>query len=142
MDYDLLTFGLAFAGYLLLCSEVVLRAGGRAVPGSSLLLAAVVATHVACVWSFRFGGSFDLAYSGREPGFFLFHGALLLIVTAPFVERRWTDRLLGVAFVIVSLGAIGASFKYEVVSILRLPVVAACLATGVAAPLGYRQRHR
>lgn len=124
VDADLATFSLALVGYALLGLDLALRMHGRRPRGLSAATALVVLVHVVMVWHFRFGWSFNEAFVDRTGGFVMFHGALLLILIAPFVEPPTTLRLVVLAFAVVSLGAITASFKYEVVHWLRLPVIA------------------
>lgn len=112
---NLITFGLAFVAYLFLCTAALTRRRDLAIA-----TAVVAAAHVACVWIFRspkFG-----------PGFVIFHAALAAILVAPF---RWTGPLLLAALLVVTAGAIGATFKYPEVRILRFPVAAAFVAAVV-----------
>lgn len=142
MGLDHLTFGLAFAGYLLLAADTLLRVAGREHRTLTVVLALVVAAHVACVWGLRFEWQVERAVDGRLAGFVLFHGALLLIAVAPLTRGRAALGLLAAAFAIVSIGAIGAAFKYDVVAALQIPLLIACAATIASAAWLARRRRR
>ena len=64
-----------------------------------------------------------MAVRNGYAGFFIFHSALLFIVTAPFVPPVICKPLIVLSFLIVSAGASGAVFRYEMVSIYRIPVL-------------------
>ena len=122
------TFMLAMVGYAGLTAVVLLSLRGK-VP---LLLwrsvAMVIVAHVIIVWTFRYEWQFDLAVRNGYAGFAMFHGALAMIVFSAIGLRR-TRLLINASFVVVSMGAIGAAFLYDVVAAYRLPVVA-CALTG------------
>jgi hypothetical protein len=134
-----IVFGLAYAAYRLVCADVAARAwrkGGRWLTACTAFTAVA---HVALVWIVRFEGSFEVALSRGWAGFAIFHVALALIVAASTAPGRWSGRLMLAAFPIVSLGAIGAAFKYEFVSVLRIPLIAAFAAAAILASLGWRR---
>lgn len=120
---DSLTFSLAYAAYVLLCAAVLSR--WKPVVW---VLAAVALAHVYCVWHLRFHWSFAAATSRGYLGFALFHAALLSILVATAVAP-W--KILPFTLAVVTLGAVGAAFRYDFVAWLRWPVVAAAGATAV-----------
>ena len=86
--------------------------------------ALVVVLHVVLVWSVVYEGSFSQATRNGYAGFLIFHVALGFIAATPFLRRVPARRATIAAFLIVCVGATGAVFRYEVVSIYRVPVVA------------------
>ena len=58
--YDSIIFGLAYVGYLLLGTDVVIRVGRRPSRVNTVVLAVVVAVHVFLVWALRFDWSLSL----------------------------------------------------------------------------------
>jgi len=81
---DLLTFGLAFAAYVMLCGDVLAHAHGRPRRAFTIALAAVLAAHVGLVWGHRYGWSLDAAVASRWAGFAVFHAAFAMILAAAF----------------------------------------------------------
>ncbi|MCI0341870.1 MAG: hypothetical protein L0216_12090 [Planctomycetales bacterium] len=125
MSGNLITFGLAYAGYLLLCGDVLLRTRRTPRRALTVLMFAVVATHVLLVWALRFGWSLDSALAKGPAGFVVFHGALAMLAGAAALREPWSGRLVLAAFPVVTAGALGAAFKYDFVSALRVPLLAA-----------------
>jgi len=119
---DQFTFLLAVAGYAGLAAMVAI---GRQ-PGAAVLrrvTAAAIVTHVALVWGARYGGSLAAATRNGYAGFLIFHAALVLIITSLFVRDTRANLFSRVAFAIVTVGAIGAVFRYDVVAMHRIPVI-------------------
>jgi hypothetical protein len=117
------TFLLAFLGYLGLSVNMVLVSRGTCKRPAIALVALVVVAHVYLVWACRYDWQIAMAVRNGYAGFFIFHAALLSIVTAPFVPTVICKPLIVLSFLIVSAGASGAVFRYEVVSIYRMPVL-------------------
>jgi len=117
------TFLLAFLGYLGLSANLVLTARGTCSRPAIALVALVAVAHVYLVWAYRYDWQFAMAVRNGYAGFFIFHSALLSIVTATFVPPAICRSLIALSFLIVSAGASGAVFRYEVVSIYRIPVL-------------------
>ena len=138
---DTLVFGLAILGYTGLGVCTVLHGLRKRTLAVSGLTALVVTAHVLGVWAHRFGWSLDEATQNGWRGFVLFHLAYLLIVLAPFLPKR-SAMLTPLAFVIVSGGAIGAAFRYEVVAWLRMPVLLVACATLMGAGLAHYRTWR
>lgn len=85
---------------------------------------AVVVVHVYMVWAYRYEWSFAQATRNGYAGFALFHTALLSLVGANLVTKRWGRRAILFTFVVVCLGANGAIWRYDVVEVYRIPVIA------------------
>jgi hypothetical protein len=100
-------------------------------------VALVVTAHVFGVWAHRYEWQFDQAVRNGYGGFLLFHTALTAINAALFTPDRISRVLHRVAFVVVSMGAVGATFRYDVVSVYRIPVLIVLILT---AALSYRLR--
>ena len=126
-DFDLtlenFTFLLAFLGYLGLSANLVLTARGTFSRPAIALVALVAVAHVYLVWAFRYDWQFDMAVRNGYAGFLIFHSALLCIVTAALAPPVICKALIILSFLIVSAGASGAVFRYDVVSIYRVPVL-------------------
>jgi hypothetical protein len=135
---DLITFGLAFVGYLLLGLDVVMHVGRTPRRWVSVALAVVVAIHVGLVWGWRFDWSLAYALEKGLAGFVIFHTALTLIVAAALAPEPWSGRLLYVAFPIVTTGALGAAFKYDYVAGYRISLLIALAMTVALAIRGIR----
>lgn len=126
------TFLLAILGYVGLTAVVVLSVRGRLPVGLWRAVAGVIVVHVAMVWSYRYGWRFDLAVRNGYAGFAMFHAALAMIVASTVVREGLARWLVHLSFLIVTIGALGASFLYDVVAIYRVPVVL-CALVGSAA---------
>jgi len=125
---EFITFLLAPIGYVGLCANMGLTTQNRFNKKFLAMNAAIIVIHVFMVWSFRYGWSFAQATRNGYVGFLLFHGALLMIVGSLFVKTAMATRLIVIAFLVVSAGALGAVFRYEVVSLYRIPVILIALA--------------
>ena len=125
MENDTLTFGLALVGYVLLAADATRRWRGGRSPGLTWLTAAVIVAHVLCVWAFRFDWSFADMWTKSIPGFVIFHGAFALILTSLVAPEPVRTRLIYAAFVIVCTGALPAPFRYDEISLLRIPMIVA-----------------
>lgn len=117
------TFLLAFLGYLGLSANLVLTARGTFSRPAIALVALVAVAHVYLVWAFRYDWQFDVAVRNGYAGFLIFHSALLCIAAAALVPPVICRPLILLSFLIVSAGASGAVFRYDVVSIYRVPVL-------------------
>jgi hypothetical protein len=123
------TFLLAVVGYAGLTVTALLAARGRLPVGLWRITAAIIVAHVTLVWSVRYGWSWAQATRHGYAGAVIFHGALLLVVTSVFAGNRTATRLIAVSFVVVTLGALGAVFRYDEVAVYR-PVVIGLAAVG------------
>jgi hypothetical protein len=98
----------------------------------------VIVVHVILVWVVRYEGRFSDATRNGYVGFMLFHGALLAIVTSAFVNQRLARQLLITAFGVVTVGALGAVFRYDVVAIYRVPVIVCAIVGSFGLLRAYR----
>ena len=120
---DTITFGLAFAAYVLVCARVVLYGCGRPGRPVSVAAAALALAHVGMVWGWRFQWSLDRAVEKGLAGFTVFHLALAGIVAAAIAPAPWAGRCSTAVFPVVTAGALGAVFRYDEVSLYRIPLV-------------------
>lgn len=128
---EFVTFLLAPIGYAGLTLTAVKAARG-AVPVILLRsIAVVIISHVILVWVVRYEGQLSEATRNGYVGFVLFHSTLLAILASVFVRERLARRFIVAAFGIVTVGALGAVFRYEVVAIYRVPVIV-CATLGIA----------
>jgi len=118
-----ITFLLAIIGYVGLTALVVFTVRGRHPIVLWRIVVLIIFIHVLMVWFHRYGWNFDLAVRNGYVGFVIFHTAFVFILTSTFVSRNWAHRLVHISFLIVTVGAIGASFRYEVVSLYRYIVI-------------------
>ena len=129
-----LTFFLAMLGYAVLAvSAGVTRSSKRLIRAT----AAIVVLHVLLVWWFRYDWSVAAATRNGYGGFLLFHAALVMILWATVAPAPLSRRLIIGAFAIVSVGALGAVFRYDVVRIYRIPVILCA----IAGTIGALRRH-
>ena len=123
MTLENLTFLLAFLGYLGLSANLALNARGTFSRPAIALVAVIAVTHVYLVWAFRYDWQFAMAVRNGYAGFFIFHSALLAIVAAALAPPAICRPLIALTFLVVTVGASGAVFRYDVVSIYRVPVL-------------------
>ncbi|MCI0378901.1 MAG: hypothetical protein L0215_14940 [Gemmataceae bacterium] len=126
---DHITFGLAYAGYVLLCINLVVHAARR--PRRWLLwaMAVTISTHVFLIWHWRFEWVPAHAWDKSPAGFLIFHNALAVLIAATLTPQSWSGRLLFLALPIVSAGALGAAFRYDYVAQYQWPLVSALAVT-------------
>jgi hypothetical protein len=125
---DTLVFSLALGAYASLGVAAVVHSRQGDAKTPARLTAVLVSGHVLGVWAHRFGWSLSEATENGWRGFFLFHLAYVLIVAAPFATCRARE-LTYAGFLIVSGGAVGAVFKYDVVTPFRYPVLLVAVST-------------
>ncbi len=132
-----ITFLLAMIGYGGLTVVVVLTSLGREIPRRFWwVVTAIIVAHVSMIWAVRYEWDFALAVRNGYPGFVLFHLAFLMILASAFLQERIARILIRTAFVIVTLGAAGATFLYDAVAIYRIPVLL-CGAAGIGSLVWY-----
>ncbi len=131
-----LTFLLAVIGYAGLTATAILAARGRLPIALWRGTAVVIAAHVALVWAIRYEWSLSQATRNGYAGFLVFHSALAVILTSLFLKNRAASALVRIAFVIVSLGAIGAVFRYSEVAVYRAPVLVLAVAGAIGVARG------
>ena len=139
---ELVTFLLAPIGYAGLTLTAVKAARG-AVPVILLrAVAVVILSHVVLVWVVRYEGQLSEATRNGYVGFVLFHTTLVAIIVSVFVREQIARRLIVAVFGLVTVGAVGAVFRYDVVSIYRVPVIV-CAVAGIAGVVrAYRMDRR
>jgi hypothetical protein len=137
---EFITFLLAPIGYAALTATTVLAAHGRMPVMLWRLTALVIVVHVALVWHVRYEWQLSEATRNGYVGFAVFHGALTAILLSLVLDSRVARRLITAAFVAVTVGAIGATFRYEVVDQYRIPVLIIAVAgfTGLTYRLATR----
>ena len=128
---EFITFLLAPIGYAGLTTTTVMAAHGRRPVALWRLTVLVIVVHVALVWHVRYEWRLSEATRNGYAGFVIFHAALIAIVASLAAESRIARRLVTAAFAAVTVGAIAATFKYDVVANYRIPVIAIAL-VGVA----------
>ena len=135
---EFITFLLAPIGYAGLTSTMVLSARGRWPSGLARVTAAIVVTHVFLVWHVRYEWQFSEATRNGYVGFVIFHAALAAMLTSLAVGVRIARRLVMAAFAAVSVGAIAATFRYDIVAHYRIPVLIIALTGIVSLAYGWR----
>lgn len=123
-----ITFLLAMAGYAGLTTVLLLSLRVRLPTFLWRGVACVILAHVIMVWAFRYHGDVSLALRNGPAGFLMFHGALAMVLISLFTSERLSKVLIRLSFVIVTMGAIGATFLYDVVAVYRIPVLTCALA--------------
>jgi hypothetical protein len=136
------TFLLAVIGYAGLTATAVIAAHGRLPVRFWRAMALVILLHVWLVWTVRYEWRLAEAIRNGYVGFLAFHGALAMIMASVMVAERNARVLVWAAFAVVSLGAIGAVFRYDVVTVYRTPVILIALVGTVALIRAYWLEHR
>src|SRR5262245_14088365 len=87
------------------------------------------------VWSGPGGlnGRWNMHCRKDGPALLFFTWLLIGIVGAALAPLPWSGRVRAATFPIVTAGALGAAFKYEVVAMYQWPLVAAAVLTLVLA---------
>ena len=132
-----LTFALAIIGYIGLTASVI--DGFRRGKVSFWLwrpAGLIIVTHVIMVWAFRYQWEFGHSVRNGYFGFILFHTALLIILMSMLMSSTRARFPLLAAYLIVTAGALGASFRYEIVAMYRIQVI-----LGAATGCGYLAWH-
>jgi hypothetical protein len=132
------TFALAFAGYVGLTATAVIAAHGRLPLRFWRAVALVILVHVVLVWTLRYEWRYSTAVRHGYTGFLAFHGALAMIVASVVLPEHKARLLVWASFAVVSLGAIGAVFRYDVVAPYRIPVIL----TAIVGTAGLVRAHR
>lgn len=136
MTIEFITFLLAFVGYIGLAINAILLLTDRPPRYLMIPVALIVVVHVLLVWWFRYDWQMAQATRNGYAGFLLFHTALLSIVASTITSRTWSNRLILFSFLVVTMGASGAVFRYDVVTMYRYPVLLIGL-TGVSMLIKY-----
>jgi hypothetical protein len=137
---EFITFLLAPIAYAGLTLAAVQSARGQLKPVLWRTVVIIIVTHVILVWTVRYEWQFSEATREGYAGFVLFHGALLAIITSLFVGAHTARNLILGAFAIVTLGAVGAVFKFDVVEKYRIPVIVSAIAGIIGLVQAFRAR--
>lgn len=137
-------FFTAMVGYVGLTTAVVLTLRDRHPIALWRVVALIVFAHVLMVWIYRYDWQFDLAVRNGYAGFAIFHAALASILIAAFANPHIGRKLMHLSFVIATIGATGASFRYAEVSMYRFVVIPCGLigAVGIVKFYGFDRRKR
>jgi hypothetical protein len=136
-----ITFLLAVIGYAGLTLIVFLSLKKRIPLHLWRFIAVIIFVHVLMVWIFRYNWQFALAVRNGYTGFILFNSALLMIIISTIVKQNISAILIRLSFLIVTAGAIGATFRYDAVAIYKIPVVVLAVAgSGGLLCMLFRQR--
>lgn len=123
-----ITFFLGVTGYLGLTIVIILSLQEYFPSIIWKITTLIILAHVIMIWLFRYDLHFPLAVRNSYSGFAIFHSALILILLSHFYKRK-SLLLIRLSFIIVSMGAIGAVFRYDVVELYKVPVLT-CAITG------------
>ena len=137
-----LTFLCAMVGYAGLAAMVIQSARFPLLVWIWRPIALLIALHVLLVWAFRYEWHLAQATRNGYIGFGLFHTALLVILISTLLHPERAVILLRVAFLIVSVGAIGAVFRYNEVAIYRVPVLLGAVLGGAGFALAMTNPRR
>ena len=125
------TFLLALIGYAGLTTMMVTVARGWWPVLVARATVAIIVAHVLLVWHVRYEWQFSEATRNGYVGFAIFHAALAAVVASLAVDFSVARRLVTGAFAAVTVGAVAATFRYEVVESFRIPVLI-ITTTGIA----------
>jgi hypothetical protein len=118
-----ITFLLAIIGYTGLTITLLLSLKRKVPFLLWRIVAVIIFAHVIMVWTYRYGWQFSLAIRNGYAGFIIFHSALMMILFSAFAKESLTKVLIRISFIVVTIGAVGAVFRYYVVEIYKLPVI-------------------
>lgn len=136
-EVEFLTFLLAPVGYAGLTFTAVMAARGRLPRSFWRAVMLVIITHVLLVWHVRYEWQLSEATREGTVGFLVFHAALAAIIASVVASDRVARVLIIGAFAVVTVGALGATFKFDVVEMYRIPVLAIAMA-GIAGLISAR----
>jgi hypothetical protein len=122
-----ITFLLAVIGYAGLTITLLLALYKKIFFLFWRIIVFIITTHVFMVWSFHYEWDFSFAVRNGYSGFLIFHSALLIILLSAFIKESLSRILIIIAFILVTTGAAGAVFRYEVVGAYKLPVLLSAL---------------
>ncbi|QQS35951.1 MAG: hypothetical protein IPM56_17190 [Ignavibacteriales bacterium] len=119
-----ITFLLAMIGYAGMTLVMIISIKKKLSRRFWLVTTLIILSHVLMVWMIHYNWSFTYSIRNGYGGFLIFHSALVIILISNFVNETAAFRLIKIAFVIVTAGAAGAVFRYDVVSYYKVPVIA------------------
>ncbi len=124
-----ITFLLAIIGYAGLTVTLILSLKNKPYMYFWRVISLIILIHVFMVWNYRYSFDFSLSVRNGYGGFILFHSSLIIILVSAFVKEKLSKTLIIISFFIVTSGAVGASFRYDVVAVYKIPVLV-CAAIG------------
>lgn len=136
------TFVLAVIGYAGLTTTAILASVGRLPVWLWRATVVVILAHVILVWTVRYDWQLAEATRNGYVGFLLFHSALAMILASLVVPGRVARGLVWAAFAVVTPGALGAVFRYDVVASYRIPVILIAAVGIVGLAHGYRSSQK
>ena len=126
-----ITFLLAITGYVGLTTVVIITLREQHPTALWRIVALIILAHVLMVWIYRYDWQFDLAVRNGYAGFVIFHTAFALILISTFVKKYLSQKLIHISFIVVTMGATGASLRYDEVSMYRFIVIPCGLIGGI-----------
>jgi hypothetical protein len=110
-------------GYIGMTITVVLSLKGNIPILFWRLVSLVILLHVIMVWSFHYEWNFSMSVRNGYGGFLIFHSALMLIIVSNYLKETFAIILIRISALIVTAGALGAVFRYDMVSVYKAPVL-------------------
>ena len=118
-----ITFFFAVTGYIGLTITLLLSLKQNIPHLFWRIVSLIILIHVFMVWSYRYDWQFAVSVRNGYSGFLIFHTALLIILLSNFVQENIARILIKISFIVVTTGAVGAVFRYDVVEIYKVPVL-------------------
>jgi hypothetical protein len=87
------------------------------------IIVSIILLHVLMVWNFRYEWQILLAVRNGYAGFLIFHSALIMILISTFLNQKFSLLIVRISFIVVSIGAIGVTFRYAAVEVYKIPVI-------------------
>ena len=126
-----ITFLLAMLGYGGLTVTLIFSRKGKIPFTFWRVVSLIILLHVFMIWTIHYEWNFSTAVRNGYSGFLIFHSSLLMILISTFVYKSIALILIRISSVVVTVGAVGAVFRYESVQSYKLPVIICALAIGV-----------
>lgn len=117
------TFLLAMIGYAGLTITLLISLRGNVPLTFWRIISLIILIHVFMVWTYRYEWEFSMSVRNGYLGFLIFHSALIIILISNFIKQSIAKTLIKISFIIVTAGAVGAVFRYDVVEIYKVPVL-------------------
>lgn len=117
------TFLLAVVGYIGLTAVVLMSLKGIIPILFWRAVVLIILLHVIMVWTYHYEWQFSTAVRNEYTGFIIFHSALLMILISAITKKNISLYLVRISSLAVTVGALGAVFRYEAVELYRLPII-------------------
>lgn len=127
-----ITFLLAILGYIGLTVTLIFSLKGKIPFTFWRVVSLIILLHVFMIWTVHYEWNFSTSVRNGYSGFLIFHSALLMNLISTFVNKSIALILIRISSVVVTVGAVGAVFRYESVQFYKLPVIICALVIGVA----------